>query len=228
MASSTADPEAALDRLVEAGAVREHPDGGLETTDEFEDVRRIYHDTYGDADRDLFRATIADLFGVDQSTAAEQIAENEVTREQLVAFLAVQSFLEDPPDRATLGVMASLLVEIGPGSPVPDAVEELADDAVRAAVADQESLVVTVWRPYCEPCEAMKADIDEILGAVPEGVPVVGIDGESCPAFVEQYDVEAAPTILGFRNGTVVERLRGRHSPEAVADRLHPAYDADA
>jgi thiol-disulfide isomerase/thioredoxin len=226
--ASTADPEAALDRLVEAGAVREHPDGSLETTDEFEDVRRIYHDTYGDADRDLFRSTIAELFGVDQSTAAEQITENEVTREQLVAFLAAQSFLDDPPDRTTLGVMASLLVEIGPGSPVPGAVEELSDEAVRAAVADHESLVVTVWRPYCEPCEAMKADIDDVLRAVPDGVSVVGIDGASCPAFVREYDVEAAPTILGFRNGAVVERLRGRHAPDAVADRLQSVYDADA
>jgi thiol-disulfide isomerase/thioredoxin len=219
--------EAALDRLVDAGAVDEAEDGTLTTTAAFEDVRRVYHDTYAHMDDEGIYETVSDLFGLTRAEAAEAVEDGGVTVEEVVAYLSARSFLDDRgavPDEATVAVMARLLVEIGPGTPVPDAVPELDDDSYGAFLTDHPDAVITVWKHHCDPCEAMKADLDAVLAAVPDGVAVAGVDGESVPAFRTEFEVDVAPAVLAVRDGELQARLTGRQSPAAIESRFDDVY----
>ncbi|WP_245698845.1 thioredoxin family protein [Halopelagius longus] len=222
------DPEAVLDELLELGAVTEGDDGSLSTTSAFEDVRRVYHDTYARMDDGGVESTVADLFGVDRTEAAALLDSGEVTRADVTAYLSVRSFADGALDSPTLAVAANLLVRLGPGTPVPEAFEELDDGTYRSFLDSNAEAVLTVWRNYCDPCEAMKEDLPAILDAVPDGVATAGVDGEAVPEFRREFGVESAPAVLIFRDGELRETLTGRRRPETLADRFADAFGADA
>lgn len=223
-ANANVDLEAALDRLVEAGVVDEADDGALTTTAEYERARSVYNDTYGHADEETLTKALSDLFGVDVDTAATYVDENDVGPADLVAYLSLQSVLDPVPDRQTLAVMAALVVDIDPGSPVPDQLEEHDDDSYEAFLEEHPDAVLTVWKTGCHPCDAMKDDLDEILERVPDGVAVAGLDGESVPSFRLAYGVDSAPAVLAFESGELVESLSGRRSPYALEQFFSVVY----
>lgn len=214
------DLKAALDRLVATGAVSESETGELEITADFEDVRGIYRDTYLEVDDDVFHRTVAELFGLDREAAADAVDENGVTREEVVAYLALRDFLEEPPDSQTLAVMARLLTELEPATPVPPELDDVTGD-VDAFLAANPDALVTVWMFGCDPCDAMKADLDAVLDVVPDQVAVAGIAVErerDLAAFLREHDVDAAPAVVAFRDGEHRETRTGRQRPEDVRE----------
>ncbi|ELZ72727.1 thioredoxin family protein [Haloferax volcanii] len=219
-----ADPETALETLIEAGAVDEAPDGTLSTTAEFEKTLAVYHDIYGAVSTEEFHRTVSELFGVAPENVEARLDEFGVTRADVVAYLAAKSFLDAPVGQDHLLVMAGLLVEITPSSPVPDALDELDDDSFESYLAAHPDAVVLVWRRFCEPCDAMKADLDAILDRVPDGVAAAGVDGEAADEFCRRFDVDSAPTLLCVRDGELRERASGRQTPAEVAAVLDRVY----
>ncbi|KTG21035.1 thioredoxin family protein [Haloferax profundi] len=224
MAATPATPETALDTLVAAGAVDEAPDGTLTTSDEFEKTLAIYHDIYGAVSKEEFHDTVVELFGLDPENVEAQLDEHDVGREDVVAYLAAQSFLDVPVGQDLLVVMAGLLVEISPSSPVPAELTELDDDSYESFLDENPDAVVTVWRRNCAPCDAMKEDLDAIFDTVPEGVAIAGVDGEAVGDFCRAFDVDAAPSLLWFRDGDLKEHESGRQSPDAISDVFDRVY----
>ncbi|MFB6256489.1 MAG: thioredoxin family protein [Haloplanus sp.] len=220
---STAALEDAIDDLVAAGLVDENEDG-LTTTAAFEATRRVYRDTYGAADDDAFRRTVADTFGVSESVAADRIDRGAVTREDLIAYLSLRAKLGDDVDDERLATMATLVAELSPGSPVPDRLRELDDESWATFLDEHPNAVVTVWRHDCTPCEALKTDLDAVLSALPDGVAVAGVDGESVPGFRRAVGVDAAPAVCSFRDGDPEDVTTGRQSVETYADRFAAVF----
>jgi len=234
---SNAALEDALDHLVDADLVDERDDG-LVTTAAFEATRRVYRDTYREVDDDAFRGTVADAFGVDEATAAERIDAGAITRDDLIAYLTLQSLLDSAERRSAgsrtqsdddigderLATMATLVTELSPASPVPESVAELDDESWREFLDASPDAVVTVWRHDCAPCEALKEDLDAVLSSVPDGVAVAGVDGESVPDFRRTFDVDTAPAVCCFRDGDLVDTLTGRQSPDTYAEQFAELY----
>jgi thiol-disulfide isomerase/thioredoxin len=220
---STAALDDAIDDLVAAGLVDENDDG-LATTEAFEATRRIYRDTYGAVDDDAFRRTVADTFGVSESAAADRIERGAITREDLIAYLSLRSEIEDVDDER-LATMATIVAELSPGSPVPDRLRELDDESWPAFLDDHPDAVVTVWRHDCAPCAALKEDLDAVLSALPDGVAVAGVDGESVPEFRRTVGVDAAPAVCSFRGGDLEDVTTGRQSVETYADRFAAVFE---
>lgn len=217
------EPEALLDRLVDAGVVDESADGELTATRPFESVHAVYRDTYLEVDDERFRGTVAEVFDIDEAEAATRIEELGVTRAELSAYLALGSFLEESPSPVELATMAAIVVEVAPPSPVPDGQRELEDDDYEPFLASHPDAVVFVWRRDCAPCDRMKGDLDALLDRLPANGAVAGIDGGSADAFREAFEVDSAPTTLVFRDGDLAARESGRLRPVEFADLLERA-----
>ncbi|KAB1189024.1 MULTISPECIES: thioredoxin family protein [Haloferax] len=224
MAATHSTPESALDTLIAAGAVDEAPDGTLTTSDEFEKTLAIYHDIYGAVSEEEFNNTVVELFGLDPDDVEAQLAEHDVGRADVVAYLAAQSFLDVPVGQDMLVLMANLLVEITPSSPVPAELTELDDDSYESFLAANPDAVITVWRRNCTPCDVMKEDLGDILEQVPEGVAVAGVDGEATGDFCRAFGVDAAPSFLWFRDGDLKEHESGRRSPVELSNVFDRVY----
>lgn len=222
------DPRALVDHLVELKVLRERADGQLRRRPEFQRAYRTYCDVYLDADDEEFRDGVADAFWLDPEEAEARIEEFGATREELAAFLALRSFLDDDPDQVELATMANLVVGAHPPSPVPDVLTELDDETYEPYLDAHPDAVVFAWKRNCAPCEVMKEELDDVLAAVPDGLDVAGIDGELSAGFRAEYELTAAPSVLCFRGGELAETADGRQRPEEVAALVDRVYGDDA
>lgn len=217
-----------IEALIAEDVVVEDPETEvLTTTDDFEQHRHVYYDSYLELEEAEFHDSVAEVFGLEsREAAAERVDELGVDREEFATYLTLSARLEGY-DVGELAEMAALAVEIGPSSPVPESLTELDDDAIDAFVTDNEWAIVTVWKRGCAPCEGMKEDLDAILEALPDDVAVAGIDGEACPEFCRTHEVNAAPAVVFFEDGERRDVVTGRTSPEPLADRARTVYGID-
>jgi thiol-disulfide isomerase/thioredoxin len=219
-------PEDLLASLCTEDVVEVDPETDAVTvTESFAADREVYYDTYLSVSDENFHASVADVFDIGSAAdAADRVAELDVTREEFATFLTLRSAVDGDYTHPELTRMARMVAELGPSTPVPSAVEHLDDDSYEAFVADEDRAVVTVWKLFCDPCEAMKEDLDAVLAALPADAPVGGVDGERCPAFCRDVGVDAAPAIVLFDDGDPVETITGRTDPEPLAERVAEVY----
>lgn len=214
--------------LVDEGVLLETAEGTVVVSEAYDAERGVYHDTYADASDEQFHQTLADLFGLSEAEAREQAEELGVTRAELVAYLSLRAYFTDRAadlDAGDLLQLAGMVADLDPESPVPASMSELTDDDYEAFLADHPDAVVFVWRRHCAPCDEMKAELDEIRDAAPDGVAFAGVDGESVVAFRREFEVDAAPATLTFADGAFVEAVEGRRAPEQFADMFANAFD---
>lgn len=221
--AESATPEALFDALVEEDVLAVGDDGGVRTTDGFDDTHAVYHDSYVGLSDDEFHEAVAAAFGLpDEDTAADLVADRDVSREEFVVYLAVESHVDRdlPPD--DLAAMAGMVSAAVPDSPVPPELADVTDDP-RTFLADRDRAVVSVWKRFCDPCEATKADLSTLLDAVPDDAAVAGVDGERAVEFCRTHGVESAP---GFVLADGDDRRTLRESdPDAVAATLRAVFE---
>jgi thiol-disulfide isomerase/thioredoxin len=200
--------------------------GTVTTTADFEDTYSVYLDTYLSVPREEFVASVAETFALDSTElAAGRIEDLAVTREQLAAYLSLRSAFGDGYDRGTLTRMAVVVADLEPETPVPERLELLRDETFESFVRTHDRAIVTVWARRCDPCEAMREDLDEILDTVPEAASVAGIDGDRAREFCTIYDVDAAPAVVYFEDGRHRRTAVGRATPADAAAAIEDVYE---
>jgi len=224
MSELATDSEARYEYLLDADVFVEETDGSVAVTESFDGTRGIYRDSYADSSDERFYETLAELFDLSVEDAEAQAAELGVTRDELVAYLALRSYLDDPPTPTVLVQMAAMVSDVAPTSPVPESMPELTDDDYELFLDDNPDAVVIVWKLHCDPCDDMKEALDEIRSVAPDRVAFAGVDGESVAEFRREFDVDAAPATLTFADGSFVEAIEGRRSPTQLADMFENAF----
>jgi len=231
-AITSAESEALFDRLVEENVLAVEEDGGVRTTDAFDDTRGVYHDSYVGVSDAEFHEAVAATFGLAEAESAAELVEAlGVERREFICYLALRSHLnggatadgiasELSPD--DLAAMARMVSEVVPDSPVPPEVADVTDDP-EGFLAGRDRAVVSVWKRFCNPCDALKADLEAILDAIPNDVAVAGIDGEVATGFCETHAVESAPGVVLFRDGERVRNVTGG-DPDEVVVALQAVY----
>lgn len=73
---------------------------------------------------------------------------------------------------------------------------------------------------WCGPCKAMKQPIAELQS---EGYTITKIDVDQQRALANQYGVQAMPTFVILRGGSVVDRFVGARSKDALQAALNLA-----
>lgn len=220
------DPEALLDRLIAADVLRTDGDGLLRTA-AFEDEFDLYEQTYGDVDEERFIRAVAAAFDLERSTAADRIEELGVTRDEFVAYMALQSFLDDPPSMEPLAMMARMVAELGVVSPVPEGMIELTDEDYAVFVDEHDDAAIFVWRHGCDPCEGLKEDLPALRSTLPDRVAVAGVDGDAVPDLRADFEVTSAPTLLLFRDGALAETVVGRYPVDRYREVFDEVYAGD-
>lgn len=219
------DAEARLDFLIEANVIDVGEDDSVTATAAFADVRSVYADTYQHVDDETFAETIADLFDVPVEEARTRVEETDLTREDLITYLSLQSHIDQDLPQDVLVLLTSMVSGVGFGSAVPDSMPELDDDTYAGFVAEHGDAVIVVWSYPCDPCRSLKEELPAFRETLPDGVALAGVDGDSVGRLRTEFDVTSAPTLLFFADGELADTFEGYLPVEALRERIESVYD---
>lgn len=97
---------------------------------------------------------------------------------------------------------------------------ELTDATFQSTVASSPTLLVDFWAPWCGPCKMIGPIIDEIANELAGTVTVGKVNVDDCPAIAAEHRISAIPTLMIFKNGTLVDRSTGLASKAALLEKL--------
>ena len=72
-----------------------------------------------------------------------------------------------------------------------------------------EPVLVDFFAEWCGPCKAMAPALDAVANELKGKVKIVKVDVDQNPSVTMNYGVQAMPTLLLFKNGTVAAQHTG-------------------
>jgi len=89
-------------------------------------------------------------------------------------------------------------------------VKAITDSTFEAEVVKtQTPVLVDFWAPWCGPCKMMAPVIDAVAAKYGNKIKFVKLNTDENPTTAGQYQISGIPSLLLFKNGTVLDRLVG-------------------
>ena len=83
-------------------------------------------------------------------------------------------------------------------------------------------VLVDFWAEWCGPCKMIAPVLDELATEMDGQLRITKVDVDSQSGLAAQYGITAIPTLLVFKNGQIVDQMRGAKSKRAIKDTLEP------
>jgi thioredoxin len=80
-------------------------------------------------------------------------------------------------------------------------------------------VLLDAWAPWCGPCRMLTPTLEQ-LARESNGRVIAKLNTDENPRTASQFNIEALPTMLLFRDGKLVDRLVGLQSKQAIASKL--------
>lgn len=81
-------------------------------------------------------------------------------------------------------------------------------------------VMVEFYAEWCVRSRGLEPIIEEIADCYYDNVRVLALDVEQSPDIAMHYEIESTPTIIIFKDGKPVQRIRGANPPSTYADAL--------
>jgi len=74
-------------------------------------------------------------------------------------------------------------------------------------------VLVLFWRPGCQPCRELRAELTPLEAGVAE---MLAVDADEEPDAVRRHGVTTFPTLVFYKRGRELHRLRGGSLPAST------------
>ncbi|HEX8494014.1 MAG TPA: thioredoxin [Pyrinomonadaceae bacterium] len=81
-------------------------------------------------------------------------------------------------------------------------------------------VLLDCWAPWCGPCRMIAPVLDQLAAEANGQYRIAKLNVDENPQTAAQFRVQSIPTMLIFKNGTLVERFVGVQPKEVLAARL--------
>lgn len=82
---------------------------------------------------------------------------------------------------------------------------EFADEVTRCATP----VVADFYATWCGPCRELSPLLDRLAGGYTDKIKFVKINVDESPGLAQNFQVQAIPTLIFFKDGKVVDRTTG-------------------
>ncbi len=86
--------------------------------------------------------------------------------------------------------------------------------------ASKTPVLVDFYATWCGPCQLMSPILEQVGASLRDRVQVVKIDTDRYPTIASQYQIQALPTLVLFKNGQPVERIEGMVQANQLVNHL--------
>ncbi|OYT51712.1 thioredoxin [Candidatus Bathyarchaeota archaeon ex4484_135] len=97
---------------------------------------------------------------------------------------------------------------------------ELTDQDFRSFVKSGGLVVVDFWAPWCPPCRYLAPIIKELAREYAGRIKFGKLNVDKNPKTARRYGIRAIPTLLVFKNGSLVDRIIGAMPKEMLEAKL--------
>jgi thioredoxin 1 len=81
-------------------------------------------------------------------------------------------------------------------------------------------VMVDFWAVWCGPCKAIAPHVDEASNVYAGKLKVAKIDVDNNQKISSQYAIMSIPHLMFFKNGVVVDEIRGAVPKKAIFDKI--------
>jgi len=82
------------------------------------------------------------------------------------------------------------------------------------------AVMVDFWATWCYPCQMLAPVVEQLAAEFAGRALVAKLDVDGNPAMAQRYDVRSIPTLIFFKGGQEVDRVRGAQPEEVLRERL--------
>lgn len=99
-------------------------------------------------------------------------------------------------------------------APTNRIVDVTSKESFRAALEDNDQVVVDYFADWCGPCKQQTPILEELAGTI--DTPILGIDTDEFQDLASEAGVRSIPTVAVYRDGEEVERFVGVTGADAI------------
>jgi thioredoxin len=81
-------------------------------------------------------------------------------------------------------------------------------------------VLLDCWAPWCGPCRAIAPVMEQLARESGGRYAVAKLNTDQNPRTAAQFQIDAIPTMLLFKDGQLIDRIVGLQPKEAIAQRL--------
>lgn len=82
-------------------------------------------------------------------------------------------------------------------------------------------VLVDFWAVWCGPCQIQGPIVEEVAKALGDKAVIGKLNVDENPQYAQKYGIMSIPTLMVFKNGTVVKQFIGVQSKETLLGELN-------
>jgi len=96
------------------------------------------------------------------------------------------------------------------------------DESFQRVIAETRNrpILVDAWAPWCGPCRLVGPIMEQLAAEANGRYRIAKLNVDDNPRVASRFQIQSIPTMLVFKNGTLVDRIVGAQPKPAIAARL--------
>lgn len=104
-----------------------------------------------------------------------------------------------------------------------ESIEHVNASSWNKVTASTVPVLVDFWAEWCGPCRAIAPVLEELAKELNGKLKIVKVNVDEAPDIAQQFSIRSIPTLLIFKNGTVIDQSVGAMSKAALKSRIDKA-----